>query len=496
MTLATRRPRPTKPGSAAASLVQGARRVVVPENIVSSGLPAVLATCARIGLGLDDWQVDTSRCILAKTKDGLYAADTAVLSIPRQVGKTYLIGALVFADCIINPGTTTIWTAHRFKVSRETFDALRAIAKSPQLTPHIDYEAITTGAGNEVIPFRNGSRIVFAARERGAIRGFSKVRRLILDEAQILTESAMSDLVPTMNQAENPQIIMMGTPPRPQDPGEVFTNLRTEALSGEAEGTVYVEFAAEPDCDIDDRSSWAAANPSYPARTPARAILRMRKLLSDDDSFRREGLGIWDRAGGRRVIPAQAWDEAGDEHSVASDSQALGIEVAPDAAWASVALAGRRPDGKWHVELDARRDGVAWVVSYVAALLEANPDIRAVAADAGSPTSALFDEFAAAKIRLSQPRVRELGQACTSLLSGVVAKTVHHIKQPQLSAAVSVAGKRPLGDTGMWVWSRASSTSDITPLQAVTLALWGAQSESVIKPQRAKSGGGKVVVFS
>jgi hypothetical protein len=61
-----------------------------------------------------------------------------------------------------------------------------------------------------VIPFRNGSRIVFAARERGAIRGFTKVRRLVLDEAQILTESAMADLAPTMNQAENPQIIADG----------------------------------------------------------------------------------------------------------------------------------------------------------------------------------------------------------------------------------------------------------------------------------------------
>jgi hypothetical protein len=152
--------------------------------------------------------------------------------------------ALMFADSIINPGTTTVWTAHRFKVARETFDSLKSMATTPAMLAHVDPDAITTGAGNECIPFRNGSRIVFAARERGAIRGFTKVRRLILDEAQILTESALSDMVPTLNQAVNPQIIMMGTPPKPSDPAEVFSNFRAEALAGHSEGVLWVEFAA------------------------------------------------------------------------------------------------------------------------------------------------------------------------------------------------------------------------------------------------------------
>jgi hypothetical protein len=176
------------------------------------------------------WQQDLNKCILAKTADGLYAADTVVMSIARQVGKTFDVGAVVFAECIAEPGTTVVWTAHRFKVSRETFNELRALAKSPKLAPHIDYDAITTAAGNECIPFRNGSRIVFAARERGAIRGFTKVRILVLDEAQILTDAVLADLAPTMNQAANPLILLMGTPPKPTDPGEVFTDLRAAAL--------------------------------------------------------------------------------------------------------------------------------------------------------------------------------------------------------------------------------------------------------------------------
>jgi hypothetical protein len=102
------------------------------------------------------------------------------------------------------------------------------------------------GAGNECIPFRNGSRIVFAARERARSAGFTKVRRLILDEAQILTSMALSDLVPTMNQAENPQIILMGTPPKPTDPARCVTRLRADALAGESTGVLYAELSAPP----------------------------------------------------------------------------------------------------------------------------------------------------------------------------------------------------------------------------------------------------------
>ena len=283
---------------------------MLPKGIVSDSFPSTREVCGRIGIVFDPWQCDLNRAILANGRNGLYAADTVLLSIPRQVGKTFDVGGLAFADSIKNPGSTTVWTAHRFKVARETFNEMRAWAKSPLLAPHIEYDDITTGAGNECIPFRNGSRIMFAARERGAIRGFTKVRRLVLDEAQILTEMAMADLVPTMNQASNPQIILMCTPPKPTDPGEVVTRMRDEALGGESEGVLYAEFSAEPGSDPDDRAAWRKANPSYPKRTPAKAIQRMRKLLSTED-FMREALGMWDAAGGSwQVIDEDAWGAA------------------------------------------------------------------------------------------------------------------------------------------------------------------------------------------
>jgi hypothetical protein len=100
-----------------------------------------------------------------------------------------------------------------------------------------------------VIEFRNGSRILFGARERGFGRGIPKIGVVVLDEAQILGQNAIDDMIPATNQAENPLIFYIGTPPKPSDPSEVFVNLRQEAIDGESDDTLYIEFSADPDAE-------------------------------------------------------------------------------------------------------------------------------------------------------------------------------------------------------------------------------------------------------
>lgn len=63
--------------------------------------------------------------------------------------------------------------------------------------------------------------------------------------------------------------------------------------------------------------------------------------------------------------------------------------------------------------------------------------------------------------------------ACAKFYDGVMDHTVHHTRQVQLDVPLSLARKRPL--QGGWAWNRKDSDSDITPIVAVTLALWGAQ---------------------
>lgn len=362
-----------------------------------------------------------------------------------------------------------MWTAHRFKVSRESFNEMRAWARRPELAPHIDYDEITTAAGNECIPFRNGSRILFAARERGAIRGFTKVRRLILDEAQILTEAAMSDLVPTTNQAENPQIILMGTPPKPQDPGEVFTSLRASALAGDLDGVLYIEFSADEGCDIDDWGAVAQANPSFPHRTSKRAVLRLRKLLTNDDDYRREGLGIWLPGSGGSLVPDGLWSKAGRfPNHKPSGRLVYALDVSPSAQSASIGAS----DGQ-HIEVVMRAPGTGWVVDACAARAD---EIGELYIDPAGPAGELIVPLEAAGVAVRQVTTREAAQACGSFVTALADATVFvpdHPYKDTLDQAVRGAAQRFVLDGG-WLWSRKRSTVDISPLYAVTLARWAA----------------------
>lgn len=445
---------------------------------------------AELGIRFDRWQDGAGRLILAKRADGSYATSIGgvVISIPRQVGKTFLVGWVVFSLCLLFPGLTVIWTAHRLRTATETFASMAAMARRRRVAPHI--ETVVRGSGDEAIIFRNGSRILFGARERGFGRGFTLLDVLVFDEAQILTDNAIDDMVPATNQSPNPLLIFTGTPPKASDAGEVFCSKRSRALSGKSDDMAYIEFSADPDADPDDREQWAKANPSYPLRTPELAMLRMRENLTDD-SFMREALGIWDSVGGSRVIDAESWAIVADQASMAIDQLALGISVAPDRSVSSVALGGLRADGLGHVELDEHRSGTGWIVSWVAGRLERNA-IRAVVMDALSPATSLLEEFAKKGIRVTTTTGIQYANACGNFYDGVMDATFKHTDQPQVNVALSVVGKRPMGTSGAWVWNKKTTDADITPVDAETLALWGAIAKNVKRPGgRGRTGAGR-----
>lgn len=485
-------------------LSEVARHVVVPKGIVTTAWPRVEAQCAEMGVVFDQWQRGLGQIAFGKRADGKYAATVGgvVMSIPRQVGKTFFVGMVIIALCVLFPNTTVLWTAHRTRTATKTFKSMQGYVRRKKIAPFLKQNrsnGMRTANGEQEIEFANGSIIMFGARADGFGRGFDQVDFEVFDEAQILDEKALEDMVPAANQSMHPAgalLFFMGTPPRPVDKGEEFTNRREKALSGKAHDLVYVEMSADDDADPDDRSQWAKANPSYPHRTPLEAMERMRENLTDDDSFRREALGIWDAAGTPEVIDAETWGRVADAASMAVDRLTLAIDVPPDRKVASVALAGLRADGLWHVELHETRKGVDWVVPYVRERAALNR-LHAVVVDEMSGLvesrrgrSVLVGSDVS--VTLAGAEGRDMAIACAKFFDGVWDRSLRHTDQPQVNVALSVARKRPLG--AGWAWNRKDAASDITPVVAVTLALWGAQSEKVNRPSR-RSGDRTAVVL-
>lgn len=459
-------------------LSEVARHVVIPAGIVTTAWPRVSAKCAELGVRFDEWQNGAGSIALGKREDGKYAATVGgiVLSIPRQVGKTFLVGMIVIALCLLFPGMTVLWTAHRTRTATKTFHALKAMTERPKIKPLMLDPRLSNG--EQELRFRNGSVIMFGAREQGFGRGFEEVDIEVFDEAQILSEKALEDMVPATNQSRQPAgalLFFMGTPPRPADPGAEFTNRRDAALSGQSEDMVYIEFSADQDADPDDRAQWAKANPSFPRRTPVESMKRMRANLTDDASFMREGLGVWDPPGSG-ALSETAWLACADTGSLAVGPVAFAIDVAPDGNRASIAVAGVREDGLPHVAIVDSRAGIDWVPARVAQLLADHHNVG-VALDPGGPAGALLLDLDHAGVKPTQLKTRDVVQACGRFLNLVEAAGLRHRDEGALLEAVRGAKTRPVGEA--WAWARRTAAADITTLYAATIAIWTISGRSV-----------------
>jgi hypothetical protein len=147
------------------------------------------------------------------------------------------------------------------------------------------------------------------------------------------------------------------------------------------------------------------------------------------------------------------------------------FDVAPDRASSAVAAAGRRPDGLWHLEVVDHRRGTGWVVPRLLELRE-RWDPIAVAADAAGPAGSLVYRCEEAGFSVEAVSAGDHAKACGLLVDLVDDEQIRHLGSGELASALRGATRRPLGDA--WAWSRKNSTVDISPLVAVTLALWGA----------------------
>lgn len=453
------------------------------------------ALASSYGLGPDAWQQVVLDDWLAVSKGGGWSSLTCGLSVPRQNGKNAIIEMRELFG-MIGRGEKFLHTAHEVKTAQRHFRRLkhffgRKVGDEAARFPELNAEVVELRNvnGQEGIYLRNGGSVEVVARSQGSGRGFT-VDVIVCDEAQDMSDEDQEALLSTTSASPtgDPQWIYTGTPPSAKANGEVFGRIRTRSLDTAPGRRCWHEWSCEPDVDLDDRSAWWSANPGRVLL----AVIEGERADLSEEGFCRERLGMWSASGRSHVIDAAAWAKVADKASMAVERLALGVDVAPDRSKASVALAGERFDGLWHVELDEQADGTDWIVAHVANLCEKNT-IRAVVVDALSPAASLLDEFAKAKVRVTTTNGAELSNACGQFYDAVTDGRMRHRDQPQVTSALSIVGKRSLDDR--WVWNRKSATADITPIVAASLALWGSQTAAAkVKRPRRDLSKRKVVV--
>jgi hypothetical protein len=193
----------------------------------------------------------------------------------------------------------------------------------------------------------------------------------------------------------------------------------------------------------------------------------------------RLGVGDWPSTDDseNRIISRADWDALADVTSTAVDPVCFAFDVAPDRSYASIGAAGRREDGKLHIEVIEHRRGTSWLPSRLVELTDSHEN-AGVIGDASGPAGALFPAITALDIEVQAVSAKDQAQAFGMFLDAIRDDEVRHLGTRELRAAVAGAARRSLGDA--WAWSRKSSAVDICPLVATTLALWG--SDTLITP--------------
>lgn len=405
--------------------------------------------------------------------DGRFVYQLVIVTVPRQTGKTTLLGAVQDHRALLTPKGRAWFTMQSGKDARDWL----INEHWPLLAPFGNACHLRQQAGSEHIKWRHSGGLVRPFPPTRAALHSKTSDLVVVDECWFFDFAKGQELdqaiVPTQATKPNAQVWKLSTA---GDASSVWWLGTVEAGraavdAGRTDGIAYFEWSCPDDLDPCDPVSWPLYHPAYGRTIGADNMQAALDLLGPDDFARAYG-NRWVSTTAR-VIPLDAWRCCADPDAPMPERGrcALAFDVAVDRSDAAIVAAWRDDDGTAHVEVADRRDGVGWVVDRLVELCERwRP--RAVGYDAAGPALDVADRLARADIALEGLDAAKYVAACAGLLDGITAEppTVRIRPHGDLDAAAASAARRTLGDR--WAWSRRQSGASISTLTAATVAVW------------------------
>jgi len=442
------------------------------------------------------------RNALGERADGKWSAKVVGDFGPRQgAGKTDIIHARELAGLHIIGEQLLIHTAHEFPTTNESFLRMHDIhtnwddlaakverfryghgEQAVELFPPATVIPLSAGRHGRVIR-RHGSRLLYRARTKGAGRGYKKADLVVYDEAQEIQAEHQAASAPTKMANPNAMSWYAGSGGLPYS--GVAWKMRKQALKGSAGRLAYAESTAErvtmlPDGTVrsarprlDDVEAWYRAIPGLGIWVTEETV---ESLLRDEltaEVFGREILCMWapdaSAEAGEDAIDATTWAALADPDSKIASHYRIALDVTSTRpTFSAFGVAGKRDDGRVHVECIESRRGTGWVAEVGAAISRAR-DCSIIIQD-GSPAAAFKADIVEAGGMVTAVSGTQHAEGVGSLLSRIESGTLAHrgAHDPDLQDAVDAAELRGRGD--VQVWDRKAGNGNIAPLVAVTLA--------------------------
>ena len=467
------------------------RRNLTPETTLGY---AMIDFCREIlGEPLLPWQEWLAVHALELNEDGTLRFQTVLTMVGRQNGKTVFARDLALFFLFVLDIPLALGTAQNLDTSTETWSAaVAAVEENPALKPFL--ERVRRTNGNIALELTGGRRYKVASMTRKGGRGLSS-DLVLMDELRehtdweawgAITKTTMARpnaLVWCMSNAGDAKSVVLRhlraqAHAQAGDPDGIASQL--EALPGEdVDGAIAIfEWSAEPDCLTTDREAWAQANPSLGYGFMTERKLAAAQAVDPEDVFRTECLCQWVEARVAKPFPDGSWDAGKDKNSYMERGGArfFGLDVASDRKNTSLAVCGQRADRTWHVEVIQSKQGIGWAIDWLRQRAAREP-VQLAIQGRGAPVSSYIADLAAIDgLELVPVEGRDLGAYCGRFYDGVAAcidasdaVPIYHRPQPILDEAADVAQKRGAGDSA-WYWDRQSSSIDIAPLVACTMA--------------------------
>jgi hypothetical protein len=292
-----------------------------PRAVDSLGAEFVAWSDARTGRELRWWQRLVATRLLEVDDAGALVWTAMVLSMARQLGKSWLLRELmlwrIHQGVRFGEPQDVMHTGKDIAICKEVQRPARYWAKArPAL-----YKVREVNGQEEIEHLPDGSRWMLRAKE--AVYGYSVGMAAVDEGWKVRSSSVDEGLEPTMTERLQPQLLLVSTAHR------LSTALMLERRAGaltaleSGAGDLIVEWSVPRVLQVDDRDGWRLASPHW---TPQRERLIARKLeamrageIEDPEepdpeaSFRAQWLNQWPRtltpAGGplEELLPAGMW---------------------------------------------------------------------------------------------------------------------------------------------------------------------------------------------
>jgi phage terminase large subunit-like protein len=251
--------------------------------------------------GLRWWQKMTAYRLLEVDEDGELVWRNVLLTMARQVGKSWLIRAIIL---------WRIQQGERWSEDQAIMHCAHRMATAIEVWRPGQRWALEQGwhvrvtNGEQMVEEPGGGRWLVRAATDGLAVGFA-LSCLVVDEAWQIARSTVEAADPALTESVSPQLWLVST--AGDAASDLFASYRDKAL-GELEApgnTLIVEWSAPKAMAIDDPAAWRMASPHWSDKREAEVIDKLGKM--ERLEFVQQYLCQWiDLARNRKEDPSTA----------------------------------------------------------------------------------------------------------------------------------------------------------------------------------------------